>query len=766
MKKKKRCLSALLVLCLVASATANTAFAAEREEEAFVSPKETDTPLISTDALPDVIENSEAVKNGYVARDESAENDLNTLIFDNTDGTKTMRVFDYPVKYIDDNNEVKDISLKIANNIQGDFVSADHSVTTTFSQNINDGISLKYDGIDITMLPSQDISSAASLSSDQKTVTYAYDDKTTLEYSLTYTGFKENIIVSEYTGQTEYEFLVRTNGLNIIEKNGSFYFADTDGEIQANIGDIVIFTADERNNTFGQLSCEEVIENQEYRLTIHVDGDYLKDEKTAYPITIDPTVEVTVDNGSGAIEDVTINSSSGSDGSSYSLTVGKRSTYGISRILMKFPGLDMSSLPGKELISSAKVELRDLMCEEEALMVACNVFTGNTWTESTATWSNVSPTNIGMPLGSKTISYAKGAALETPFRYSFDITTAVKGWKDGTYSQNKGIIFRAPTSIEDGSTYISKTFASYNRSSYRPSLTVVYKSPSIVGTVSSVPYGTGSNFSANAAHEFIFRPNVTTKYSIWTSGTLNSAIYVYDNSTLTHLVYSSTSGGHGSNACMTKTLTAGKQYYIVLTGGSSTATGHYNFHLMRGLPQSGSEQASNLSIYNDGKGKDTYQSHNNCYTYALNLYENPLTGEKYKTTGVNPGWFYYNSHYMIDLATAETAKSTIVNAVKKDCIALGGSANDFYEVTEETMVPEGYYKVALVYGSDVGDYHRQDYHWYRQVSDLENRWVHKPGSTSAIYTDVDDMDIYFPESANTGDYTEFLGYFALKVHSL
>ncbi len=759
MKKKKRCLSALLVLCLVASATANTAFAAEREEEAFVSPKETDTPLISTDALPDVIENSEAVKNGYVARDESAENDLNTLIFDNTDGTKTMRVFDYPVKYIDDNNEVKDISLKIANNIQGDFVSADHSVTTTFSQNINDGISLKYDGIDITMLPSQDISSAASLSSDQKTVTYAYDDKTTLEYSLTYTGFKENIIVSEYTGQTEYEFLVRTNGLNIIEKNGSFYFADTDGEIQANIGDIVIFTADERNNTFGQLSCEEVIENQEYRLTIHVDGDYLKDEKTAYPITIDPTVEVTVDNGSGAIEDVTINSSSGSDGSSYSLTVGKRSTYGISRILMKFPGLDMSSLPGKELISSAKVELRDLMCEEEALMVACNVFTGNTWTESTATWSNVSPTNIGMPLGSKTISYAKGAALETPFRYSFDITTAVKGWKDGTYSQNKGIIFRAPTSIEDGSTYISKTFASYNRSSYRPSLTVVYKSPSIVGTVSSVPYGTGSNFSANAAHEFIFRPNVTTKYSIWTSGTLNSAIYVYDNSTLTHLVYSSTSGGHGSNACMTKTLTAGKQYYIVLTGGSSTATGHYNFHLMPGLPQSGSEQPSYFSDYNG-----EYQYFANCYIYALGLLKNPLTNTKFGIGGADPGYLYYNQNCMVNLATAETAKSTIVSLVKKDCVALGGSENDFYEVTEDTMVPSGYYKVALVYGSNVNG--SGDYHWYRQVSDAGNKWAHKPGTTQATYIDADDMDIYFPESANTGNYTYFLGYFAMKVHTV
>ena len=31
------------------------------------------------------------------------------------------------------------------------------------------------------------------------------------------------------------------------------------------------------------------------------------------------------------------------------------------------------------------------MCEDEAMMVYCYVFTGNSWTESTANWSNVNP---------------------------------------------------------------------------------------------------------------------------------------------------------------------------------------------------------------------------------------------------------------------------------------------------------------------------------------------------------------------------------------
>lgn len=70
------------------------------------------------------------------------------------------------------------------------------------------------------------------------------DNKTSLEYSLTYTGFKEDIVVSEYTGQTEYEFTLLTEGLALEKIDGSYYLVDEKGEIKANIGDVIIFTAD------------------------------------------------------------------------------------------------------------------------------------------------------------------------------------------------------------------------------------------------------------------------------------------------------------------------------------------------------------------------------------------------------------------------------------------------------------------------------------------------------------------------------------------
>lgn len=56
-----------------------------------------------------------------------------------------------------------------------------------------------------------------------------------------------------------------------------------------------------------------VAENQEYILTIQLDDSYLRDGKTAYPIRIDPTIEIGNNASTNGIHDVTLNSNSGSD---------------------------------------------------------------------------------------------------------------------------------------------------------------------------------------------------------------------------------------------------------------------------------------------------------------------------------------------------------------------------------------------------------------------------------------------------------------------
>ena len=72
---------------------------------------------------------------------------------------------------------------------------------------------------------------------------------------------------------------------------------------------------------------------------------------------------------------MTINSGSGSSTASTTLFVGKRDYYGISRILMCFPGVDFSTLEGA-VIESAQVSLRDLFCEGTVHTVQCYLYEG------------------------------------------------------------------------------------------------------------------------------------------------------------------------------------------------------------------------------------------------------------------------------------------------------------------------------------------------------------------------------------------------------
>ena len=208
----------------------------------------------------------------------------------------------------------------------------------------------------------------------------------------------------------------------------SYYLSDENGEVKATLGDIIIFTADERNNALGSMTHVTVRENQQYIITIHVDAEYLKDEKTKYPIRIDPTIEITHDNnGSGAIQDVTLNENSGSSGSSGSIYVGKRNTYGISRTLMKFPGLNLNTIPSANNVISAYVEIRDMLCETTSMMVYGCVYAGDNWSESTANWSNTQPNAYTeMPHAYAEVSYSNGNAKNPKHRYSFNITQAVK----------------------------------------------------------------------------------------------------------------------------------------------------------------------------------------------------------------------------------------------------------------------------------------------------------------------------------------------------
>ncbi len=479
--KKYKIISMIILICIITTLIPEAARAVSVKDSLTTVTSDTADAELFT--LPDIIESEEATEKGYIGRVKTAEKDLNTFVFRNSDGTRTMRVFSHPVKYIADDGSVQDISLDVKAKNGGGFVSANHEIVTVFADKLSGGVSLSYDDIDITMVPALAAGKnpVGTLAGNNRVVTYNADSKTSYVYELTYAGYKEDIVVKEYTGQTEYAFKLYTNGLTLVEECGSFYLADANGAIKASIGDIIVFTEDERNNTLGSMTYDTVTANQEYVLTIHLDSSYLSHEDTVYPIRIDPTIEINYDNnGAGAIQDVTIHAQSTYSGTSGSLYVGRHTSGYLSRALMRFPNLSLNGILASR-ITAASVELRDLMCQDdEDITIDCHIYNKNSpaWSESgTTTWSSVGSSYLGTLLDSHLVSYGRGNAGSQ--RYSFNILTAAKAWANGTQSPAKGLVFKASSSFENQTGTSAKkwykTFASYNRSSYKPSLSITYQ---------------------------------------------------------------------------------------------------------------------------------------------------------------------------------------------------------------------------------------------------------------------------------------------------
>lgn len=700
MKRTNKVVGLILAICLLLSMLSGFA------PLATVSVGSRSSGADEAPALPAIVDPKEASENGYVERRKTEEPDLNTLVFANQDGTNTMRVYSHPVKYVAEDGTIRDISLGIKAKKDGGFVSADHEIVTFFEKDLTKGITLSYNDVGIRLVPSvpSGLAPAAALSEDGKAVSYRMNRTTSFVYELTYTGFKEDIVVEEYTGQTEYQFRLYTGGLTLWEDNGAYCLKDADGTVKATVGDIIVFSADERHNTMGSMTCETVRANQEYVLTIHLDAAYLADKATAYPIRIDPTIEINYDNnGSGAIEDVCISENTVYSGTSGSLYVGRHETAGLIRTLMRFPNLSLSGISSSQ-ITAATVELRDLMCQsDENMTVDCHIYekTAPGWSElGTTTWANTGSSYVGALLDSHLISYGQGNVSGSNQRYSFNILNAAKAWADGTQSPQRALVFKASSAFEsqtgsDVKTWY-KTFASYNRSSNRPSLSISYAIEASGGDsftdaeTLSLNQGCFVNIdSANNLKYFRFYPTTTGFYtfsSFSNSGDPIAHLYNCDE----EILCSDNDSAGNSNFSVTYHLLENNTYFF---GVSCSGTGSCFVQL---TPTSSSSSVETTTIdWGDTKTLSMNMVQQaSCYKFV------PSTSGEYflftqKTAG-DPQIWLYNSNLTLISTDADGAGNWDSRLV---CNLVAGTT--YYLVAGHSDWEIGTFELKLMKASDI-----------------------------------------------------------------
>jgi RHS repeat-associated protein len=300
---------------------------------------------------------------------------------------------------------------------------------------------------------------------DKNKVTYpSVYPNTDLSYYVTNTGFKEAWILQKYTGQSTYTLSLKTKNVDVKqEKDGSLSFLDNKGNTVFAIPRPFMVDANDEQS-FGARYELRKEKNQTF-IDLKVDTAWLKDEKRAYPVVIDPSVSV-----QGALKtyDATVtNSTNGKNvnfGTSSYLLTGTYTdpTYGTGeyRSYLKFA---LSPLLSGANISSARITLNQYATTHAEQV---NVYQVNSDWNSTDIKGSNQPSTGTTPISTKTVG-AVGA-------YDFDITSLTKQWYAGT-SSNYGVMLRLNSESNNRKGFRSSDYLDPDpNNSQKPKLTITY----------------------------------------------------------------------------------------------------------------------------------------------------------------------------------------------------------------------------------------------------------------------------------------------------
>lgn len=485
------------------TAEIETAVSDKVQAEAEVSnpepEQESESKIVRTELteqnLPDVIDAETAIADGYVARLNSEEQSLSEVVLEKYDGTRALYLFSENVKYIDENGDVADKSNNAVRKGRA-FVNEGNDVEIILPATLTAGIAVIGDELNITMKPLTDkigrsLSPAKKTADDTVVYSDVFDSSTNIEYTYTYGGVKENIILESYNGKNSFDYEITTGGLSLYEDKGTLLLADESGDVKATLGEVVVFSADNKNNTFGKYKVEELEKNSRYKVTVSVDRECLTDPKTKYPVKINPDLKTI--NASAKIQDLQV--FKGTDGKGTSETSAGYSgvsrvgwtDWGACRTLIKLNNFSFNTYKITDAwqIDSAYVELRDLMCQGgSGVPISCGQFNGNFWTEKdTRTWNGLEAENssLSSPVN---VTYGNGNSKrnlsDKDQWYNWNLTGTVKKWLTNASLKEKGLQLRTYTSfLEENSIYSDymKTFSSMQGDAdYKPYFVIKYKS--------------------------------------------------------------------------------------------------------------------------------------------------------------------------------------------------------------------------------------------------------------------------------------------------
>ena len=249
---------------------------------------------VDINAIPCFINSTFALQKKHVNRVMEQEANLNTVIYQNQDGTKTTYLFATPVKYIDETGAVKDKSTEITLLTDKTYAlgMTNNLVKAYFSSSSSEGTKIEYQDYTISMIPHSETTSFATLI-EKDLVKYdnVFGRNTTILYRTKLNGIKEDIVLFKNIEKNQFQFDLKLDNLTPVQMNQSWYLKNSKDELVASFGSILI--EDSAGNTcMGSMAIVAKSSRNQYSVTITAPEEFLSAETTVYPVYIDPTIRI------------------------------------------------------------------------------------------------------------------------------------------------------------------------------------------------------------------------------------------------------------------------------------------------------------------------------------------------------------------------------------------------------------------------------------------------------------------------------------------
>lgn len=512
MKRNKQKLSMVLALLITsysifcptqivnAETTADSkVISSESSKLVEAETKSDNTKILADNELAEVLTERGVINQTHTERLYDKEDDLNTLVYLDNDGGETAYIFNEAVKYVDSNNNIKDKSNVISDSISNKkfaekyaYVNDKNDINSYFPKTLEKGTGIVLDSKNVSVEMYPNTNTVANVKKQSESLV-VYDDvfgkDIQLQYEPIFEGYKENIVLND-DKVNKFSFIIEADG-TYLEKNCeaiNIVNSETKKTV-AVINPIYVYDSlqgdtpeGETHYTFANSMDFSKISDGKYEIVVTVNQEFLSRPTTIYPVYVDPTI-VTVDADEGyrkGIEDLPMYNGSAvagvSAGANTAGVIGYvDSTYGVGRMLMRFPSLNSKVFFGsKYTVSDAQLNLTDVSGQSASATITAYYYGGPTWVED-GLYNSAEWYSIGNKISSATFSYPNNT------KKKINLTSAFKKWKRDhiskdpnidTNSFRKGIILKNTTSETNTKYY--KGICTSESTSNKPYISVKY----------------------------------------------------------------------------------------------------------------------------------------------------------------------------------------------------------------------------------------------------------------------------------------------------